>query len=161
MAFYKFSPAIRLVDAGGAQIMGPLRLHLPSSEAQGIFLTSGTPKYPVELLGPYMNSDYEERWIFLGYRPEVELVFDLVHADKSGLANLLTYFDAGIKSGTYAALQFNAFFDTCTVWRGMYPADAWAPRPAKGRQRIGYELTIALRARDLITTPGDFSIGTW
>ena len=161
MAFFKFKQAIRLVNSTGTIIAGPLKLWLPDSEAQGIYLTSGTPKYAPEFLGPYMNSAWEERWVFLGYRPHVDLVVDLARSDLSGLANLLSYFNAAVRSETYCALEFNAFHDTSGTWRGMYPTSDWEPRPARDKQRIGYELTIALRAKALIDSPGDWSAGVW
>ena len=162
MVFFKFKQAIRLVNASGSVIAGPLKLWLPDADAQGLFLANGTPKYAPEFLGPYMNAGYQERWIFLGYRPHVDLSFDLAMSDgKSGLANLLAYFDAAVKSETYCALQFNAFAETSSTWRGMYPTNEWSPQPARGKQRLGYELTVSLRAKDLIAAPGDWSAGVW
>lgn len=161
MAFFKFRQAIRLVDASGNVIMGPLRLWLPDSDAQGIILASGTPKYAPEFIGPYLNAAYEERWVYLGLRPHVDLTFDVVQADKSGFANLHAYFMAALASGTYCALQFNAFHETSDTWRGMYPTSEWNPVPMRGKQRIGYEVTISLRAKSLIAAAGDWSSGTW
>jgi hypothetical protein len=161
MAFYRFKPAIRLVNSSGAVIAGPLKLWLPDSDAQGIILNGGTPKYAPELIS-YTNLAWEERWKFLGFRPQVDLVFDLATAEgKSGFANLFMYYNAAIRSETYCALEFNALHDTCTVWRGMYPTSDWSPQPVLGRQRIGYEITVSLRAKALISAPGEWSAGVW
>ena len=161
MAFFKFKPAIRLVNSSGGVIDGPLKLWLPDSLNQGIYLESSVPRYPPEVI-QYSNLAYAERWRLLGYRPEVDLVFPAVVADgASGHALLHSYYAASLAGGTYAALQFNAFHDTCTVWRGMYPTSAWDPKPIGSKQRTGYSVTISLRARDLIATPGDWTAGTW
>lgn len=162
MAFYKFKPALRLVSQSGSPIAGPLKLWLPEALNQGIYLESATPRYAPEFLGPYQNNSYAERWTLLGYRALVDLVFPAVLADGfSGYALLQSYFTGALSSGSYAALQFNAFHDTSTVWRGMYPTTEWNPVPIGGKQRAGYSVTISLRARDLITAPGDWSAGTW
>lgn len=161
MGFFKFKPAVRLVNGFGSPVAGPLKLWLPDSDTQGILLGSATPRYAPESL-QFTNSEWEERWVFLGFRPMVDLVFDLATAEgKSGFANLASYYLASVKSETYCALEFNAFHDTCNVWRGMYPTSEWAPVPVLGRQRIGYSLTVALRAKALIDSPGDWSVGTW
>lgn len=161
MAFYKFRPAIRLVNSTGAVVAGPLKLWLPDSLNQGIILESSVPRYAPEIL-QYSNLAYSERWRLLGYRPEVDLVFSAVLADgASGYANLHSYYLGALASGTYAALQFNAFHDSSSVWRGMYPTSGWDPKPIGGKQRSGYEVTISLRARDLIAAPGDWTAGTW
>lgn len=161
MAFYKFKPAIRLVNSSGAVIAGPLKLWMPDSLSQGIYLESSVPRYAPEII-QYSNLSYAERWRLLGYRPEVDLVFPAVLADgASGAAQLYQYFVGALASGTYAALQFNAYHDTGGPWRGMYPTSAWEPKPIGGKQRLGYSLTISLRARDLIAAPGDWSAGTW
>lgn len=160
----KFTPALRLVNSSGGVISGPLKLWLPDGEAQGIYLESATPRYAHELLGPYTNTRYTERWRLLGYRPEVELVFSALRADLPGYSLVLGYWSAALAGGTYAALQFNAFHDTCNVWRGMYPTTPWDPRPIAGKQGIGYSVTVGLRAAALIEAPataGDFSAGTW
>lgn len=161
MAFYKFRPAIRLVNSTGAVVAGPLKLWMPDSLNQGIILESSVPRYAPEIL-QYSNLAYSERWRLLGYRPEVDLVFSAVLADgASGYANLHSYYLGALASGTYAALQFNAFHDSSSVWRGMYPTSGWDPKPIGGKQRSGYAVTISLRARDLITTPGSWDAGTW
>ena len=161
MAFYKFKPALRLVNSAGTVIAGPLKLWLPDSLSQGIYLDSSVPRYAPELL-QYSNLAYSERWRLLGYRPEVDLVFPAIVADgASGYALLHSYYFGALQGGTYAALQFNAFHDTCAVWRGMYPTSAWEPKPIGGKQRSGYALTISLRARDLIAAPVDWSTGAW
>lgn len=168
MAFYPFTPALRLVNSSGAVIAGPLKLYLPDSETYGINLTrTGPPVYAEESLGPWLNVQYQERKLFLGYRVRVDLSFSLVRADGfSGFANLAAY-HAGSNvgfvpgAGQYAALQLNMFFLTSSVWRGMLVKTAWEPRPAVGKQRVGYELDMSLEARDLIAAPGDWSAGTW
>lgn len=161
MAFYKFKPAIRLVNSSGTVTAGPLKLWLPDALNQGIYLESSVPRYPPELIN-YTNLAWGERWKLLGYRPEVDLNFAALIADSaSGFALIQSYFTGALASETFAALQFNAFHDTCTVWRGMYPTTAWDPRPVGGKQRIGYVVTVGLRARDLIAAPGDWSAGTW
>ena len=116
------------------------------------------------MLGPYMNNVYTERWTLLGFRPEVDLVFSALRADMSGYSYILGYWLASLAGGTYAALQFNAFHDTCNVWRGMYPTTAWDPRPIAGKQGVGYAVTVGLRAAALIAAPAvpnDFSLGSW
>ena len=161
MAFYRFKPAIRLVNVSGAVIAGPLKLWLPDSDAQGIILNGSTPRYAREAIS-YTNLAWEERWKFLGFRPEVDLVFDLATSDgKSGFANLFTYYNAAVRSETYCALEFNAFHDTCNVWRGMSLTSDWEPVPVLGKQRTGYALTVTLRAKALVQTIGDWSQGTW
>ena len=160
----KFTPALRLVNSSGSVIAGPLKLWLPDSETQGIYLESSTPRYAHELLGPYTNTAYTERWRLLGFRPEVDLVFSALRADLPGYALVLGYWSAALAGGTYAALQFNAFHDTCNVWRGMYPTTPWDPRPIAGKQGHGYSVTVSLRAAALIAapaTPGSFDAGTW
>lgn len=82
----KFTPALRLVNSSGGVISGPLKLWLPDGEAQGIYLESATPRYAHELLGPYTNTAYTERWRLLGFRPEVDLVFSALRADLPGYA---------------------------------------------------------------------------
>ena len=162
MAFYPFSPALRIVNSGGAVVSGPLVLSLPNT--QGIYLRQTRCEYQPELLGPYMNLAYSMRWKLLGYRPRVELEFNLLTAaGASGQSLLYQYYVAGLTGENYAALQFNLFSTTSSVWRGMVPAPgvAWAPRPAGDKQRIGYELTLSLDARDLIAAPGDWTAGTW
>lgn len=161
MAFYKFKPALRLVNSSGGVIAGPLKLWMPDSLSQGILLGSSVPRYAPEVIS-YQNLSYADRWRLLGYRPEVDLVFPAVLADgASGYALLHSYYFAGLQSGTFAALQFNLYHDTSSVWRGMYPTSAWEPKPIGGKQRSGYEITISLRARDLIAAPGDFTNGGW
>lgn len=161
MAFYRFKPAIRLVNSAGAVLAGPLKLWLPDSDAQGIILNGSTPRYAREEI-VYVNMAWEIRKKFLGFRPEVDLVFDLATADgKSGFANLLSYYNAAASSETYCALQFNAYSETCTTWRGMYVESDWEPVPVLGKQRIGYALTIALKAKALIQSIPDGSIGLW
>lgn len=160
----KFTPALRLVNSSGGVISGPLKLWLPDGEAQGIYLESATPRYAHELLGPYTNTAYTERWRLLGFRPEVDLVFLALRADLPGYALVLGYWSAALAGGTYPALQFNAFHDTCNVWRGMYPTTPWDPRPIAGKQGHGYSVTVSLRAAALIAapaTPGSFDAGTW
>jgi len=161
MAFYRFKPAIRLVNSAGAVIAGPLKLWLPDSDAQGIILNGSTPRYPREEI-VYVNLAWETRKKFLGFRPEVDLVFDLVTADgKSGFANLFMYYNAAVRSETYCALEFNAYAETCNVWRGMFPESDWEPVPVLGKQRTGYALTVTLRAKALVNSFGDASAGTW
>lgn len=161
MAFFKFKPAIRLVNSSGAVTAGPLKLWMPDSLNQGIYLESSVPRYAPELI-QYSNLAYSERWRLLGYRPEVDLAFGAVLADgASGLALLHSYYFAALASGTYAALQFNLYSESCNVWRGMTPTSAWEPRLLGGKQRAGYTLTISLRARDLIAAPAGWDTGTW
>lgn len=161
MAFFKFKPAIRLVNASGAVTAGPLKLWMPDSLNQGIYLESSVPRYAREEI-VYMNLAYSTRKRFLGYRPEVDLAFGAVLADgASGMALLDSYFSAAVVSDTFAALQFNAFAESCNVWRGMFPTSDWAPQLLGGKQRAGYALTISLQARDLIPTKGDWSAGVW
>ena len=162
MAFYKFSPALRLVNSGGGVIAGPLVLSQPNALAQGIILGSTDCEYVPEMLGPWLNLAYAQRFNLLGYRPKVTLRFPLIIADGfSGLANLYSYYTGAFVGGSYAALQFNLLSATSAVWRGMVPVSTWSPRPAKGKQRIGYELELTLDGRDLIAAPGDWSAGTW
>lgn len=161
MAFYPRRPALRLVNSSGAVVAGPLKLWLPDSMNQGIICTASV-RYTPELLGPYPNTSYQERWRVLGYRPEIDLRFPAVLADgASGAALLLSYFTASLASETFAALQFNLFHDTSAVWRGVYPTSGWEPRPLGGKDRLGYEMEWSLRARDLVAAPGDPTLGTW
>lgn len=162
MAFPTFSPALRLVNPSGGAIAGPLVLSMPSALAQGIYLGSTDCEYVPELLGPWLNLSYSQRFNLLGYRPKVALSFPLVIVDgASGLANLYAYYTGAFVGGTYAALQVNLFYASSNVWRGMIPTSSWSPRPAKGKQRAGYEIDLILEARDLISAPGDWSAGTW
>ncbi len=162
MAFHRFKPAIRLVTSAGAVLAGPLKLWLPDSDTQqGILLNGATPRYAREEI-VYTNLAWETRKKFIGFRPEVDLVFDLATSDgKSGFANLFQYYNAAVRSDTYCALEFNAFHDTCAVWRGVFPESDWEPVPVLGKQRVGYALTVTLRAKALIQSPGDWSAGTW
>lgn len=163
MAFYQFRPALRLVNSSGGVIAGPLKLYLPDAETQGIYLTrTGPPEYVPELLGPWLNTAYQTRLSLLGYRFKVDLSFALLRADGySALANLHQYYVGAFAGGSYAALQFNLFSVTSSTWRGVFPTTSWAPRPATGKQRIGYELDMMLEARDLISAPGDWTAGQW
>ena len=160
MAFFPFAPALRIVNSGGSVVSGPLVLSLPNT--QGIYLRESRCEYVPELLGPWTNLGYSTRWKLLGYRPRVELDFNLLTAaGASGQALLYQYYVAGLTGENYAALQFNLYSGTSSTWRGMIPTTPWAPRPANGKQRIGYELSITLDARDLVTAPGDFTSGNW
>lgn len=162
MAFPTFTPALRLVNSSGSVIAGPLALGLPSALAQGIFLGSTDCEYVPEMIGPFMNLAYSQRFTLLGYRPKVTFRFPLVMVDgASGLANLYSYYTGAFVGGTYAALQVNLFYGSSNVWRGMIPTSTWSPKAANGKQRAGYEIDLALDARDLITAPGDWSAGTW
>jgi hypothetical protein len=161
VAFYQKTPALRLVNSSGAVIAGPLSLYQPAALTQGIICTADC-KYPPELLGPWHNLAYQTRLTLLGYRPSVSLSFPLLAADgASGMALLYQYYTGAFAAGYYAALQFNLFSTTCSVWRGMFPTSAWEPRPLGGKQRTGYELDLTLEARDLINAPGDWTAGTW
>ncbi len=161
MAFFPKRPAIRIVNSVGTVVTGPLKLWLPDSAAQGI-VCSARCDYVPEMLGPYMNTAYQDRLTLLGYRPTIDLTFPVVLSDgASGLAVLLSYYTASLQTGTFAALQFNLFHDSSAVWRGVFPTTSWAPKPMGGKDRSGYELEWTLRARDLITAPGDWSTGTW
>jgi len=160
MPFPTFRPAIRLVDSVGSVLIGPLRLWQPN--AQGVFLRESRIEYAPELLGPYMNLQYAKRWRLLGYRPAVSLDFICLNAETgTAFANLYQYFVGAMASETYAALQFNLYEQTSGVWRGMIPTTPWAPRPCGGKQRVGFELSFGLEARDLISTPGDWTSLTW
>ena len=163
MAYYQFNPAIRLVNSAGSVIAGPLKLYLPDAEAQGIFLTrTGEPEYVPELLGPWLNTSYQTRLSLLGYRFKIDLAFGLLRTDGySALSNLYQYYVGAFAGAGFAALQFNLFAVTSATWRGVFPTTAWKPRPALGKQRIGYELDMTLEARDLIAAPGDYSAGQW
>lgn len=162
MAFYPKRAALRLVNSSGITTMGPLRLWLPESSTYGLIAHPPRVEYVPELLGPYTNTAYQERWTLLGYRLSVEIDFRAIVADgASGFANLLTYYHAGLASETYAALQFNAYYDTSPTWRGVYPTSQWAPEPLLGKDRTGYQYKLVLRGRDLVTNPGDWSTGAW
>ena len=162
MAFYQFRPALRLVNSAGTVTAGPLPLAVSVASSSGIWLSSTDCEYVPELLGPWMNLSYAQRFTLLGYRPKVDLKFGLLVADgASAVANLYQYYVGAFAGGSYAALQFNLFSTTSTTWRGMIPTSSWALRPARGKQRLGYELDLTLDGRDLITAPGDWNAGTW
>lgn len=160
MSFPTFKPALRIVNSGGSVISGPLALYQPNT--QGIFLRSAECEYVPELIGPWMNLAYGQRWKLLGYRPRVTLSFPLLQVDgASGAALMYQYYVAGLSGESFAALQFNLFYGDSAIWRGMFPTTPWNPRVANGRQRVGYEIDITLDARDLISAPGDWSARTW
>lgn len=162
MAFYKFRPALRLINASGGVIAGPLALYLPDSGSQGIYLGSTECEYTPELLGPWLNTSYTTRLTLLGYRPRVTLGFALLLADgASGMANLYQYYVGAFNGAGYAALQFNLFYGLSASWRGMFPTTPWNPRPARGKQRLGYELELTLEGRDLLSGVGDWTMGQW
>jgi len=162
MAFYKFRPAIRLVNSSGGVISGPLKLWLPDSDTQhGILLSSSVPRYPA-VENVYTNILFQERKIFYGFRPEVDLTFPALRADSfDGYALIASYFTASKIQGSYAALEFNAFHDSCNVWRGMHITSDWSPSLIGDKQRAGYEATVSLRARNLVQSFGDWSQGSW
>jgi hypothetical protein len=58
-------------------------------------------------------------------------------------------------------LQFNLYQNSSAIWRGMLPTTPWNPRPVRGKQRIGFELSLGLEARDLVSAPGDWTALTW
>lgn len=160
MSFPTFKPALRIVNSTGSVTAGPLALSQPN--AQGIYLSAVSVEYVPEMLGPWLNLAYQQRWKLLGYRPMVTLDFPLAVVDgRSGFANLYSYYVAGLTGESFAALQFNLYSDTSAVWRGMVTKSPWAPKPAQGKQRAGYELSIQLEARDLIAGPGSWANGEW
>jgi hypothetical protein len=160
MAFPTFKPALRLVTSGGSVMGGPNGLYQPN--VAGIFLTSAACEYVPELLGPWQNLSYQTRWRLLGYRVRVALSFGLLMADNaSGFEDLHAYYVAGLQGETYAALQFNLYSLTSPTWRGMIVTTPWSPKPARGKQRAGYELDLTLEARDLITAPGNWADSDW
>lgn len=159
MSYPTFRPALRLVNSSGSVTAGPLALSLPN--AQGIHCNASV-EYVPEFLGPWLNLSYQQRWRLLGYRPQVTLEFPLLVVDGASAGALLyQYYVAGAASETYAALQFNLFNGSSAVWRGMLLTSPWAPRHANGKQRVGWELTLTMEARDLITAPGDWTALTW
>lgn len=159
MAFPTFKPALRIVNSTGGVLAGPQILYQPNS--QGLFCDTSC-EYVPEFLGPWMNLSYSTRWRLLGYRPLVSLHFALATVDgASGFANLFQYYVAGVASETYAALQFNLYSASSSVWRGMTVTTSWAPKPARGKQRAGFEMDMTLEARDLISAPGDWSSSVW
>lgn len=159
MSYVNKTPALRIVNSTGNVLVGPQILYQPN--AQGIYCTAEV-EYVPEMLGPWMNLAYQQRWKLLGYRPRVTLEFPIVMASGySGMANLYQYYVAGLTGESFAALEFNLRASTCNVWRGMVPTTPWAPKPARGKERQGYELSITLDARNLIAAPGDATTGTW
>lgn len=159
MSYPTFKPALRIVNSTGGVIAGPLNLYQPN--AQGI-VCDASVEYVPELLGPWLNLAYQQRWKLLGYRPRVTLDFPLLVVDGASAGALLyQYYVAGMGSETYAGLQFNLYSVASTAWRGMIPVTPWNPRHVKGRQRIGWELALTLEARDLISAPGDWTAQTW
>ncbi len=160
MSFPTFRPALRTVNSSGAVTAGPLALSQPN--AQGIYLGSAACEYVPELLGPWPNLAYQTRWKLLGYRVRVTLDFPLAVTDGlSGFANLYSYYVAGLTGESFAALEFNLFYGDSATWRGMVTQSPWSPRPAQGKQRAGYELSIQLEARDLIAAPGNWTNKEW
>ena len=177
MTPYTFAPSIRSVTSAGAQI---LRLDLRPDLVQqdGINLASTSVTYTPEMLGPWMNYSYSQRWKFLGYRVNVSLRFDLIvpqNNSTKALRAMLAILRAGWESQTFAGCQFNLFADftasgggtvyaadaTNRPWRGMLVKSAWSPRPAGGKQTVGYEMTVDLESRDLIAAPGDWELAYW
>lgn len=158
MAFPTFAPALRTVNAGGTEVIAPVILYQPNSN--GIILRSGTPEYVPEMLGPWMDLTWTVRWRLLGYRLQVPLSFGLLAPEAStGLAKIRGLYVAGAVSETFAALQFAAWYIPAggTTWVGVRPTGSWAPRPAQGKQGVGWELEMPLESTALLSSPGDWS----
>lgn len=160
-AYAFFKPALRSVNSSGIVTYGPTPLYQQNSE--GIYLEKMDLTYAEEKLGVWSNLSYSARWRHLGVRPMVTLSIKTVNASKTGLSTLLRHWQDGITSETYAGLQFTAFYDgvLADVWRGMVPTNGWEPKPIEGKWGPGYEVTLELSARDLITAPGDWRLRQW
>lgn len=167
-----FRPALRTVNSAGVQVRAPLDLYSKygSISTNGWYLQGWDVDYVPELLGEWMNTSYEVRWRLLGLRPMVNLRFACILTDPAagdyGLTLLRKLITEGLSSETYAALQFNLFYNgafTTAAWRGFRPASPINARKVAGKDGTFFEMDMDLKGRDLLPpdTVIDWAIGKW
>jgi hypothetical protein len=169
LAYPPFRPALRTVDVNGTQLRAPIDLHVAQGAIQtsGLWLRTWDVDYSQEILGEVPNLSYALLWKFLGFRPTAKLSFALVETEATGIDFGLTLLrklhTEALSSETYSALQFTLFYKPGggTVWRGMLMQSTWHPVKVASKYVAGLTIDFDLKARDLITAPGDWSQGAW
>jgi hypothetical protein len=167
--FPTYSPGLRVVNSVGTVLYGPTLLDVPHAGlSNGVVLASARVEAQPELLGTWTTFGFAHRWRLLGYRYSVVLRFALMESSpgitKYGLDLIRYYYDAGLTSESFAALQFNLYASNAvngSPWRGVYPTTAWNPVPVGGKQVTGHEMTLNLQGRDLISSVGNWGDQLW
>ena len=155
-SFPTLHPAFKSVSSDGSTYRSPVILYQPNTV--GIYLDRCRVEYVPELLGPYMNLSYSQRWRLLGYRIAVSMAFSFLDATAfSGLSVLRTFYTDGLSSESYAKLQFSMWYPDTPDWIGIRPTGSFSPRPAQDRQGSGWQLELAFESVDLRATVGDWN----
>jgi hypothetical protein len=173
--FPTLDPGLGVANPSGQLILGTTWL-APRSPTQattafelyGFSLRSCDVEYAQELLGPWMNVNYQKRWKFLGYRPIIRLDFGLVVDDtmnpNRGLALLRQYHTYGLRSEEGYKLLFSPWAaNVLGRIQTVYPTTPFTPKKAGGVQARGWELEMTLEAVDLVpaSSIGDFRSQLW
>lgn len=162
-----YSPALRTVNVVGNPVRGPLDLRIVQSSPLLIVANVLPPEYAAENQSDWLDFNYSKRWDPLGVRVIVRIQFSalFVSDPSSGLSLIQSYWEDGVNSGSFAALQFNLFYlNPSSAWRGIYPTTPWNPtlHGSKETSSTGYEYTFEAVGVDVLPVPvGRMHNQTW